>query len=220
MLFIGGIGSLYGVLLGQPKSDYIHYLAVGLVVWIFISGLIADGCQTFIAAEAFIKQTRLPLTVHALRVVWRNVLILAHNLIIVVLVSVWFLPSWGWGLLTAPLGVLVIALNGLSLGLLLGLLSARFRDIPQIVASLIQLLFFVTPVFWRPEMLNTHQWVAGWNPIFHLIELVRAPVLGNPVPAGSWQVALVVTALGWFVTFAAFARVSITGQRRHGIDCC
>ena len=205
-LFIGGMGSLYGVLLGQPRSHYIHYLAVGLVVWIFIAGLITDGCQTFIAAEGFIRQTKLPLTVHALRVVWRNILILAHNFIIVILVSAYFLPSWNWGLMTAPAGVLVIALNGLALGLLLGLLSARFRDIPQIVASLVQLLFFVTPIFWRPEMLTTHQWVADWNPIFHLIELVRAPILGSPVPAASWEGALVVTVLGWLVTFAVFAR--------------
>ncbi len=205
-LFIGGMGSLYGTLLGQSRSHYIHYLAIGLVVWIFIAGLINDGCQAFIAAEGFIKQTSLPLTVHALRVVWRNFLILAHNFIIIILVSAYFMPSWDWGLLTAPAGILLIALNGLALSLLLGLLSARFRDIPQIVASLVQLLFFVTPIFWRPEMLATHQWVAEWNPVFHFIELVRAPILGNAVPIDSWRVALTVTVLVWFVTLTVFAR--------------
>ena len=205
-LFIAGMGPLYGALMGQPASQYIHFLAVGFIVWQFISGLITEGCQAFIAAEGFIKQTRLPLTVHALRVVWRNVLILAHNFIIVILVSAYFLPSWNWGLLTVPAGISVIALNGLWLGLLLGLLSARFRDIPQIVTSLVQLLFFVTPIFWRPEMLTTNKWVADWNPIFHLIELVRAPILGQPFPAASWQVAIVVTAGGWLVAIAVFAR--------------
>jgi ABC-type polysaccharide/polyol phosphate export permease len=205
-LFIAGMGSLYGVLLGQSKSQYIHYLSVGLVVWLFIAGLIADGCQTFIAAEGFVKQTRLPLTVHALRVVCRNVLVLMHNFIIVVIVSAYFRPDWGWGLLTAPAGVFVIALNGLAWALLLGLTSARFRDIPQIVASLVQLLFFVTPIFWRPDMLADHRWVAQWNPVFHLIEIVRAPILGDAVPVESWCIALGVTVLGWLFAFAAFAR--------------
>lgn len=205
-LFIAGMGPLYGALMGQPTSPYMHYLAVGFVVWLFISGLITEGCQAFIAAEGFIKQTRVPLTVHALRVVWRNVLILAHNFIIVILVSAWFLPPLNWGVLTVPAAIFVIALNGLSLGILLGLLSARFRDIPQIVTSLVQLLFFVTPIFWRPEMLATHSWVVDWNPIFHLIELVRAPLLGNPAPAASWLIATCVTVLGWLVALAFFAR--------------
>jgi ABC-type polysaccharide/polyol phosphate export permease len=205
-LFIAGMGPLYGALLDQPPAQYAHYLAVGFVVWLFISGFITEGCQAFIAAEGFIKQTRLPLTVHALRVVWRNVLILAHNFIIVILVSAWFMPSWGWGLLTAPVGIFVIAVNGLWLVILLGLLSARFRDIPQIITSLVQLLFFVTPVFWRPEMLTAHRWVADWNPVFHLIEIVRAPILGHPVSAASWLVTCGVTVLGWLVALTFFAR--------------
>lgn len=205
-LFIAGMGPLYGALMSQPSSLYMHYLAVGFVVWIFVAGLINDGCQAFIGAEGFIKQTKLPLTVHAMRVVWRNILILAHNSIIVVFISCYFQPSWNWGILTVPAGILIIALNGLWLGLLLGLMSARFRDIPQIVTSLVQLMFFVTPIFWRPEMLIANKWVADWNPVFHLIELVRAPVLGNPVPAGSWQFAVAITALGWFIAIAFFAR--------------
>ena len=205
-LFIAGMGPLYGALMGQRPAQYIHYLAVGFVIWLFIAGLIIEGCQTFIAAEGFIKQTQLPLTVHALRVVWRNVLGLAHNFIIVILVSLWFMPPWNWGILTVPAGIFVIALNGLSLCLLLGLLSARFRDVPQIVSSLVQLLFFVTPIFWLPEMLTVHRWVADYNPIFHLIELVRAPMLGNPFPAASWLVAIGVTVLGWLVTLMFFAR--------------
>ncbi len=205
-LFIAGMGPLYGALMGQDTSRYIHFLAVGFIVWLFISGLITEGCQAFISAEGFIKQTSLPLTVHAMRVVWRNVLVLAHNFVIVIFVSAYFVPPWDWGLLSAPVGVFIIALNGIWLSLLLGLLSARFRDIPQIITSLVQLLFFITPIFWRPEMLSTNRWITDWNPIFHLIELVRAPLLGNPVPATSWLVALAMTLLGWLFALAFFAR--------------
>lgn len=205
-LFIAGMGSLYGVLFGQSRAQYIHYLSVGLVVWLFIAGLINDACQTFIGAEGFVRQTRLPLSVHALRVVCRNVLVLLHNFVIVIAVSAYFRPAWDWGLLTVPAGILVIAVNGLAWSLLLGLTSARYRDIPQIIASLVQLLFFITPIFWRPEMLTDHQWVAHWNPIFHLIEIVRAPVLGNAVPAESWGIAFAMTGAIWLIAFGLFAR--------------
>src|SRR6185369_5295134 len=118
-LFIAGMGPLYGALMGQPASQYIHFLAVGFIFWQFISALITEGCQTFISAEGFIKQTRLPMTVYALRVVWRNVLILAHNFIIVILVTAYFMPRWDWAVLTVPAGVVVIALNGVWIALLL-----------------------------------------------------------------------------------------------------
>lgn len=205
-IFIAGMGPLFGLLMNQNTSEFTHFVAVSFVIWLYISSLINEGCTTFIAAEGFVKQTRLPLTVHALRVVWRNTIILAHNFVIVIFVSAFFAPTWGVGILTVPLGLALIAVNGVWVALLLGLLSARFRDIPQIVASAVQLLFFLTPIFWRPEMLAKKQWVADWNPAFHFLELVRAPLLGQPVPGFSWIVAVALTVTGWFITALFFFR--------------
>jgi ABC-type polysaccharide/polyol phosphate export permease len=83
---IAGMGPLYGSLLQQDIASYFPYLATGVVVWFLLSNLIADGCNAFIAAEGFIKQVKLPLTVHVLRVVWRNLIIFAHNAVILLLV--------------------------------------------------------------------------------------------------------------------------------------
>ncbi len=149
-LFIVGMGPLFGALMGQSTAQYVHYLTVSFIVWIFISGLITEGCQAFIAAEGFIKQTRVPLTVHVLKVVWRNVLILAHNFVIVVLVWAYFSPRWSVDLLTVPAGVFLIACNGIWIGMLLGLLSARFRDIPQIIARPGATAFFRDSDFLAP----------------------------------------------------------------------
>lgn len=205
-LFIAGLGPLYGALMKQDLAGYIHYLAVGFIVWQFISALITEGCQTFIAAEGFVKQTSLPLSVHAMRVVWRNTLIFAHNCLILAAVSLYFSPPWDWGLISSLAGALLIALNGFWASVLLGLLSTRFRDIPQIIASLVQLLFFLTPVFWRPDMIERHQWVSDWNPMFHFIEIVRAPLLGHALPGHSWLIAATVTIAGWMVMLGFFAR--------------
>ena len=130
-VLIGAMGPLYGRLLGQDLAGYFPYLAISLILWQFISGMINESCVAFVAAESYIKQTRLPLTVHVLRVVWRNLIIFAHNVVIVVLVLLFYPPTIGWELLTVPLGCLLVAVNGVWFGILLGLLSARFRDIPQ-----------------------------------------------------------------------------------------
>ena len=149
---IGGMGPLYGRLFNLDISTYFPYLAISFILWMFISGLINDACVAFIAAEGHIKQIKLPLTVHILRMVWKNLIVFAHNLVIIFAVLLIWPPTIGWHVLTVPWGVLAIAINGVWLGILLGLLCARFRDIPQIVSSLLQIVFFLTPVIWKADM--------------------------------------------------------------------
>lgn len=205
-VMIGGMGPLYGKLFGHDIASYFPYLAVSLIVWLLIANLINDCSNAFIAAEGYIKQIKLPLTVHILRVVWKNLIIFAHNLVIVALVLVFFRPPLGWHLLEVPLGVLMISVNGLWLGLLLGLLCARFRDIPQIITSVVQVGFFLTPVMWKVETLGRHQWVAQVNPLFHFLEIVRAPLLGNSASFLSWAAVFSITAAGYVITLLVFSR--------------
>jgi ABC-type polysaccharide/polyol phosphate export permease len=203
---IAGMGPLYGRLLNQPIGDYFSYLAIGFVVWILISTVIIESCVVFIAAEGFIKQIRLPFTVHVARLVWKNLIIFGHNFVIVALVLLFFQPSWNWHIWLMPLGVLLIAVNGIWLGLLLGLICARFRDIPQIVGSLVQIAFFLTPVMWKSSMLGKYEWSVKWNPLFHFLEIVRAPLLGGTVSAVTWQAVAAITIVGFALTLIFMAR--------------
>jgi ABC-type polysaccharide/polyol phosphate export permease len=203
---IGGMGPLYGKLLNQPISDYFSYLAIGFVVWILIASLITESCQVFIGAEGFIKQIRLPFTVHIARLIWKHLIIFAHNLVIVAIVLVFYRPSWNWQVLLTPIGVLIIAFNGIWVGLLLGALCARFRDIPQVIASLVQVAFFLTPVMWKPTMLGKYEWTVMWNPLFHFLEIVRAPLLGGAISLATWGAVILMTVSGYVLMLLFFAR--------------
>jgi ABC-type polysaccharide/polyol phosphate export permease len=205
-VLIGGMGPLYSKLFGQPMSVYFLYLAVSFVLWIFISGLINEACLCFISAEGYIKQIKLPLTVHVLRMVWKNVLILGHNSVIVLVVLLFFGSGLDWHLLLVPVGVLLIAVNGIWLGILLGLVCARFRDIPLVVASLVQVALFLTPVFWTADMLGHNRWAAEVNPLFHFLEIVRRPLMGQDPTLLSWTSVLLVTVVGYAVTIGFFQR--------------
>ncbi len=174
---IGGMGPLYSRLFNQDLSIYFGFLAVSIVVWMLISNLINESCNCFITAEGFIKQIKLPLSIYILKVVWKNLIIFAHNLVIVICVMLFYPPPLVWQLLLLPLGVLLIAVNALWLGLLLGLLCARFRDIPQLVSSMVQIAFFLTPVMWKADMLGKIGWMATVNPLFHSLEFVPATVV-------------------------------------------
>src|SRR5205085_618303 len=168
-VMIVSMGPLYGRLLGQDMSSYLAYLALGIIVWNFVAGLMNDSCTAFIAAEGYIQQMKLPLTVHVARVVYRNLLVFAHNAVIIAAVVLIYQPTLSWTVLLMPLGIVLIAVNGIWMGLLLGLLCTRFRDIPPVVTSLVQVAFFVTPVIWKEDMLGRHSWAAEINPLTHFL---------------------------------------------------
>lgn len=205
-LMIAGMGPLYGKLFGQDIGAYFPYLAISFVVWLLIANLINDCSNAFIVAEGFIKQIRMPLTIHILRVVCKNLIIFAHNLVIVALVFLFYPPQPGWHLLQLPLGIFFIALNGLWFGVLVGLFCARFRDIPQIIASVVQVAFFLTPVMWKAEMLGQHLWAAQVNPLYHFIEIVRAPLVSGGATALSWGYVALVTIAGYAAMLLVFSR--------------
>lgn len=199
------MGPLYGRLFGQDIGEYFPYLATSYVVWLFISSLWIESCAAFVTAEVFIRQIKLPLTVHVLRVVGRNVIIFAHHLTIVLLVLAWFRPGSLSAFLLFPLGLLILAINGIWLGVFLGMVCARFRDIPPLVVSIAQIAFFLTPVMWKAEMLGRHRWVADLNPFFHLLEIVRTPLLGQFPTVQTWAAVAVITLVGTLGTFMFFS---------------
>ena len=205
-IMVFALGFLYAAIFRQPLGEYFPYLATGLVVWTFISGTAIDGCQAFITSEGMIKQIRVPFATYALRSVWRNLIILGHNAVIVLVVVAWFS---GGSISALPLVVpalLLVVLNECWVTLVLAMICARFRDVPQIVANFMQLLFFVTPIIWQPGSLPGRQRFVYWNPFYHFVEIVRAPILGKVPAAGSWIVVLLITLLGWALCFFLFQR--------------
>jgi len=200
------IGLIWGTLFGLNAREFVPYLCLGTLVWNLVLGLVADGCQSFISAGGYITQTNRPLSTYMFWVVWRNLLVAMHTLIVyagvVVIFQVWPNQNTLW---VFPGLVVLLAATTWPV-LLLGMISARFRDIPQIVQSIFTIMFFVTPVLWKAEQLGERAYIAHWNPLAHVIDLVRAPLLGQPLELFSWAMAIATAVVGWTVTFAVFAR--------------
>jgi ABC-2 type transport system permease protein/lipopolysaccharide transport system permease protein len=167
--------------------------------------LILDGTRTFIDAEPMIRQITAPVSVYAFRTVWSNLIIFAHNIWIFLVIAIWFgiYPGASVLLVIPALGLLL--LNGMWVGLLLGLFGVRFRDVPLIVGSIVQVMFFITPIIWKPEMLPGRALILDLNPFYHFVEIVRGPLLGQPPSLENWVFALVITLFGWLVALFFYA---------------
>lgn len=207
-IMIGTIGIVFGTIFKSPLDEFFPFLAIGMILWSFISAVVTDGCTGFIAAEGIIKQLPLPLFVHILRLTWRNIIIFAHNLVIFPLVLLVVGRSLDWVALVSLLGLVILILNLTWVALILAMLCARYRDLPQIVASLLLVAFYLTPIMWMPKLLSgrAHLYLLNSNPIYHVIEIVRAPLLGQLPTALNWQVSIGVAVIGWILTIAIYGR--------------
>ena len=200
------LGFLYAQLFQMDVAAYVPWLAVSLIVWNMMSQAISDACSTITNADSVVRQMPLPYSVHALRTVFRNAVVAAHSLPLIIVVFLIFGVSPGWGALMAIPGLVLLAINAFSAALLLGLLCARFRDIPPIVASIVQIAFFVTPVIWKPELIEGGQVWLPLNPFFAVMETMRGPIMGTGAPLTVWIAAILYTAIVWVVAQIFFTR--------------
>lgn len=196
IIWIVAIGPLYGHLLGIGSDEFIPYLAMGIITWGLISGVLLDGAGAFVSAENLVRSVKLPYTVHVLRVLQRNLIIFVHNLLAFLpfMLYLGIVPEWSW--LAAIPGVALILLAALPIAFLLGTLSARFRDLQQIIASIVQLAFFMTPIFWKADLLKDRAYLADYNPFQILLEAVRRPVVeGIPSAETYTRIGLLIVVL-------------------------
>jgi len=207
-VMIGTIGIVFGQIFKSPTDEFLPFLAIGLILWGFISTVITEGCTSFIAADAVIKQLPIPLTVHVFRQLWRNMIILAHNIVIFPLVLIAVGKPLTWDAFLAIPGFLLLLLNLTWISLLLGVLCARYRDIPQIISSLMQVIFYLTPIMWLPSLLpqRAGTYMLTMNPFYHLLEIVRDPLLGHAPDAQNWLASLALAIVGWLVTLMLYGR--------------
>jgi lipopolysaccharide transport system permease protein len=205
---MGALGYIWSNIFKTDLKSYLPYFAAGYIIWNYIAALINEGANAFIAAESLIRQSNVPLQIHIARIIVRNLIILAINCVVLVII---FLVM---GISIYPFDILM-AILGLLLGLMLitpvvmslSIACARFRDLPQVVSNILQLMFFVTPIMWKREALSTeHQWIADWNPLLLVLDAIRGPLLGRLLEPQQYFLLICEIVVVTFVGALAFAR--------------
>ena len=207
-VMIGMIGIVFGQVLNSPMKEYLPFLATGIILWTCFSTSVMEGSTSFIDAQGMIRQLDLPLSLYPIRVLWRNIVICGHNVIILPLVFLIVGKEITWSIFWVIPGFLLFSWNMLWISLLLGTFCTRFRDMPQIVSSLIQVFFYVTPIIWMPGALSARSanLLVEPNPVYHLLQVVRAPILGSSPTVMNWTVSVLVALLGSAVALWFFGK--------------
>lgn len=196
-VMVASLGVVYGTLFGQSMKEYLPFLAGSIVLWGLFSQTILEGSVAYINSAHYIRQMATPKLIYLLQVVWRNLIVMAHNFVIIIaLLLIFGVKDWETLPLFIP-ALVIYVLNAMWMAMVAGLLSARFRDLPQIVSALVQVAFYVTPIIYRPNALNRFSFIVEWNPLAYLIDVVRAPLIGQIPSALTWGVTIGMAAIGW-----------------------
>jgi lipopolysaccharide transport system permease protein len=206
--FVAGVAIVYGDLMHVSVEKYVPWMATGVVMWTLISGMIMESSDAFIAGSVIIRQTSIPLPLFVWRVVCRSLLNFAHQIVVIFAVAVWFHYLLKIQLPMFVLGFLLVLVNITWISFMAAIVSARFRDVQQIVTTALQLIFFISPVIWIPnEMGGVRGNLLRANPVYHMLEVTRTPLIGHQADWHSVMFLVVMGVVGWLVTFLLYGAV-------------
>lgn len=204
------MGLLYGRLFKMDLTQYYPFLATGILGWSLISSLLTEGASIFVDSEQFIKQMKQPYSVFVFKTVTKCFIIFLHHILVLVPIILFFNVKINFYSLFALLSLIIIWLNGISYGVILAILGTRFRDIVQLIISLVQVIFFLTPIIWSPSVLpERYQYIINLNPFAQFMELLRNPLLGTLPSNYTICFITIMTLLGFFVSFIIFSRYRV-----------
>ena len=206
-LYTVAVGTVGAGLFHQDFYQYLPYLISGMIVWTLVSTIILESCTLFVSGHALLRNVRFEYSILAYALVWRNSIFFIHNFLVYLVIALLLKPQLiGFTALLAIPGLFIVLLNGVWIALLAGMFCLRFRDVQQLVQTAIQILMLITPIFWRADDLSGARLFifVQMNPVYRLIDIVRAPLLGVVPSAASYVAALAITAVGWFLAFLMF----------------
>ncbi|MBU9344581.1 ABC transporter permease [Burkholderia multivorans] len=207
-ILVASMGFLYAGIFKSSISDYLPHFAVGQVFWFFFSGQLNEATTAFTQFDSVLKQVKVPMTSCVLRVLVRNVIIFAHNVVIIVIVFCVFGFNFSAANLLLLPGFLILIITLFSLSMIVAMLCTRFRDLAQIVSSGLQILFFLSPIFWKADVLGggARALLVKLNPVYYLIEIVRQPLFGNIGIPKVWLGAVIIMIASTAIAALLFSR--------------
>lgn len=200
------LGVIYSFLFQRDIAEFLPYVAMGLVAWGFVSGTMGEACGVFAASAPIIVQIKLPFSVHLLRGGWRNFIILLHTMVLIVPIWIFSPVELRLATLLVLPGLLLVFANQLWMAAVISVFGTRYRDLQQLVMTAIQILMFATPIMWPVDALGHGHLVATLNPFFHLISLIREPLLGKTPAMLSYLVVIAMCGFGYVLAAYLLSR--------------
>jgi len=209
VLYAFGIGGFYALIGHQSPYRVVAHLGVGYVIYRLVTASLSECTTAFTSHAGFIQDGRIRFTDYILRVIAKALFYLLLSIPVMAL-ALWISPEFrAIGLLTLLPTLVLVLVNVAWMGALVAVLGARLPDVHELIGSILMFAFLFTPILWRADQApsNTVQGlVARLNPLFHFVEIVRAPLIGEPIGRATWIYLALLTPVGWLLTSWVYRR--------------
>ena len=204
LLFIALLGTLYAKVARVEPAILIPSMTVGLIVWTLIGGFLTQSATVFQRNRAQLLQGSMNLTEIALVEVIKIVLQFLHQIIIIAGIFIIFMQPVTLYSLLSLVGLALVIANGYWFTMVFGIVGARYRDLAQVLTAVLRIAFLATPIIWVVPGIAAGDARGGllgpfllFNPFYHFLEIIRAPLLGNTIAWSTWTVVFLITIVGF-----------------------
>lgn len=209
IVYIWGLGSFFASMQGLSVTSFAAHVAIGYAIFRVVSSVIIESTMAFSSAGPFILDGHVRLTDFVLRIVAKSLFYFVASIPVVV-VALLVYPQVHWeGVLLSVFSFSWVLVNALWVGTVFALIGARFQDLSQFIGNIFMFAFLLTPIVWHADMMPAESLrgsVARLNPLYHMVEVVRAPILGETLePLTLWYL-VVMTVVGWLIALLVYRR--------------
>lgn len=200
MAFVGTVFSFI-----FPGGRYIPHFVLGYAAWSVIARGLNDSARLWQSAEKYLKHVSIPVSIFIVQLIAQSMIRMAFILPIAFVIAIIFKSHPSWATLLVIPGVVVLVANLTWILTILSVLCMRVRDVGSFLPNAVFMCYLLTPIIWQPERLGSKAWVVNFNPLYQLVELIRAPLMGHPPSAITWGVTIGMVAVGTPIAYAALA---------------
>ncbi len=195
IIFIGMLSLVYSMVFSIKLADYMPYIALGYVNWMYISNAIASAPDIMLTNKEYVLNKTYPFGMYFIANIVSKASVYGLQMLVALFVALIFGFGFGWASLILPLSVMALTLFNFGLSMLIGVVAVRFRDLGPLINAGLLIVFLSTPILWNADLLKGRAAIVAVNPFYHAIEIVRAPIMKNAIPWGSLAFVVVVGAV-------------------------
>lgn len=207
-VMIIGIGLVFFTIFNRPFDEFLLFISASILSWNLISVTVTTAPTVFVANGPLIQSFRLPAAIFPMQTMLNSLIVFLHGL--VVHVALMLIMGVSLAMLPLLLASLVVITAILYPAIaVLAILGSRFRDLGPAVGSVMYMAFLITPIIWeRISISGKMVWIVDLNPFYHMIEILRRPMLGTLPSTTSVVATLIMAACSMIVCEVFFRRFS------------
>ena len=204
---IGALTAVYSLLFNQPIKVMMPFIGAGFIMWNYLSQVLIECTSIFVHQGSLYRNQKMNFSVSIYSVIYKHTIILAHSLVIIFALVVALDVPVNWHLLQIVPAFALTWIAMVWFGYVIAMICVRYRDIIQIITTWLTIIFFITPVMWKPDFLpRKYHLIIELNPLAQFLEILRNPILGQPASAYAWLTTTAIALGGGLIALAVIGR--------------